>query len=52
MLKAADAFNSAKRNLIRLAELCMAMDTITDKNTWAALYNFTVSYAVQDLRAR
>ncbi len=37
MLKAADALNSTRRNLMGLAELCMAMDTMTGEDIWCAL---------------
>lgn len=47
MLKAADALNSTRRNLMGLAELCMAMDTMTDEDIWAALYSFAVCWAEQ-----
>ena len=47
MLKAADALNSTRRNLMGLAELCMAMDTMTGEDIWGALYNFAVCCAEQ-----
>ncbi len=42
MLKAADALNSTRRNLMGLAKLCMAIDTMTGEGIWGALYDFAV----------
>lgn len=47
MLKAADALNSTRRNLMGLAELCSAMDTMTGEDIWAALYNLATHCAEQ-----
>lgn len=47
MLKAADALNSTRRNLMGLAEFCSAMDTTTEEDIWATLYNFVTHCAEQ-----
>ena len=47
MLKAADALNSTRRNLMGVVEPCMAMDTMTGEDIWAALYNYAVCCAEQ-----
>lgn len=47
MLKAADALNTTRHNLMGLAYLCMTMDTMTGEDIWAALYSFAVCCAGQ-----
>ncbi len=47
MLKAADALNTTRRNLMGLAELCSAMDTMTEEDIWATLHNFVTHCAEQ-----
>ena len=47
MLKAADALNSTRRNLMGLAEFCSAMDTMTEEDVWATLYSFVTHCAEQ-----
>ena len=47
MLKAANALNSTRRNLMGLAEFCSAMDTMTEEDIWATLYNFVTHCAEQ-----
>ena len=47
MLKAMDALNSTRRNLMGLAELCSAMDTMTEEDIWATLYSFVTHCAEQ-----
>ena len=47
ILKAADALNSTRRNLMGLAEFCSAMDTMTEEDVWATLYGFVTHCAEQ-----
>ena len=47
MLKAADALNSTRRNLMGLAEFCSAMDTMTEEDIWTTLYSFVTHCAEQ-----
>ena len=47
ILKAADALNSTRRNLMGLAEFCSAMDTMTEEDVWATLYSFVTHCAEQ-----
>lgn len=37
MLKAVDAMDSTRRNLMGLAELCSAMDTLTHEDVWMTI---------------
>ena len=47
MLKAADALNSTRRNLMGLAEFCSAMDTMTEEDIWSTMHSFVTHCAEQ-----
>ncbi len=47
MLKAVDTMDSTRRNLMGLAELCSAMDTMTHEDVWMTLHSFITHCAEQ-----
>ncbi len=47
MLKTVDTMDTTRRNLMGLAELCSAMDTLTHEDAWMTLHSFIIHCAEQ-----